>query len=375
MSRLFQPLKVGNITLSTRIILPPLTRARATDAHVPQSSHVKYYTQRASYPGTLLIAEGTIIAPEAGGWPNVPGIWNQEQIAAWKLVTDAVHKKGSHIFVQLCGLGRAAQPAALEAELGTGRDGKVKGPSAIAFEGGAMPIEMTDEEILKNIESFRQAALNAIEAGFDGVEVHGANGYLIDQFWHESSNQRTDSWGGSIEKRAKFGLEVTKAIVDAVGRERTGVRLSPFGTFQGMQMEQSKIEAEFSYITQELKKLNLAYLHLVECRADGSPGDVEAKDLKFVINIWGNTSPVFLAGGFSPESAYKVLDEDFKDFDVAIGFGRHFISNPDLVYRIKEKIQLTPYDRSAFYTNDQVLGYTDWPFSKEIGAEGIKLQA
>jgi len=375
MSKLFQPLKVGNLTLSTRIILPPMTRLRATDSHVPQPSHVEYYAQRASYPGTLLITEGTLVALESSGMPNVPGIWNQAQIAAWKLVTDAVHKKGSYIFVQLAALGRAADAAALEMELGMGREGKVKGPSPVAFEGGAVPIEMTEDEILKTVGYFRQAALNAIEAGFDGVEIHGANGYLIDQFWQDVSNQRTDAWGGSVEKRARFGLEVTKAVVDAVGAAKTGVRLSPFGTSQGMRMEESKIAPQFSYITQQLKKLNLAYLHLVDLRADDALGELKPESLKFFVDIWGKTSPVFLAGGFTPESACKAADEDLKDHDVAIGIGRYFTSNPDLIYRIKEKIDLTPYDRSTFYSQDQILGYTDWAFSKVVAPEALKLKA
>jgi len=369
MSRLFQPIQIGNLTLSSRVILPPLTRCRATDTHVPQSSHIEYYSQRASYPGTLLIAEATLIAPEASGMRNIPGIWNQSQIAAWKSVTDAVHRKGSYIFLQLCALGRAASPVILEEELGPGRNGKVKAPSPVAFEGGALPTELTEEEIWKFVGYYRQGALNAMEAGFDGVELHGANGYLVDQFLQDVSNQRIDAWGGDVEKRARFVLEVTKAVVDSIGPEKIGVRLSPFGTFQGMRMEDSKIEAQFSYLIEELKKLNLAYLHLVETRANGTPGGLEAVALTHLLSIWGKRSPVIVAGGFSLESAYKAVEEDFKDREVAIGFGRYFTSNPDLIKRLERKIQLASYDRSTFYTNEQILGYTDWPFSEEIGVE------
>ena len=373
MSKLFQPLKVGPITLSHRIILPPMTRIRANAAHVPQPSAIEYYTQRASTPGTLLITEGTYISPETGGMPFVPGIYNQEQIDAWKPVTASVHEKGCYIYLQLWTLGRAANPQVLEGELGVGT--KVKAPSAIAYEGGVVPEELTEEEIWKCIKDHRQAALNAIEADFDGVEVHGACGYLPDQFLQDVSNQRTDGWGGSVEKRARFGLEVAKAIADAVGAERTGFRMSPLGTFQGMRMEEGKFQAQFSYFTQELKKLNLAYIHLVTARTDGAPEDMDPEKMKFMLDTWGKTSPVFLAGGFNPEMAYRIVDEELKDREVAVAFGRYFTSNPDLVFRVKEKISLAPYERSIFFSNDQVVGYTDYPFSKEFEAQKSGLKA
>ena len=240
-SRLFQPLKIGNVELSNRIVLAPLTRFRADDDHVPLPFVPEYYAQRGSYPGTLLVTEATFIAPQAGGFSNAPGIWSPAQIASWKNVTDAVHKKGSFIFLQLWALGRAADADQLKAELG--EKGVVKSASNIPFKGGATPQALTEEEIHEYIGLYAQAAKNAIEAGFDGVEVHSANGYLIDQFLQDVSNDRTDAWGGSIEKRARFGLEVAKAVVEAVGAEKTGIRISPFSVFQGMKMKEPRPRA------------------------------------------------------------------------------------------------------------------------------------
>ncbi|KAH8803341.1 NADPH dehydrogenase [Xylogone sp. PMI_703] len=361
-SKLFQPLKVGNIELKNRIIMAPLTRYRADDNHIPLPFVAEYYGQRASVPGTLLITEGAFIAPQAGGYANIPGIYSPEQIEAWKEVTSTVHKKGSFIYMQLWALGRAADPVQLKE---TGRE--VKGPSDIATEGGAKPTPMTEEDIQEFIRLYAQAAKNAIEAGFDGVEIHGANGYLVDQFLQDVSNKRTDAWGGSIEKRARFGVEVAKAVVAAVGPERTAIRLSPYSPYQSMKMADP--QPQFSYFAEELKKLKLSYLHVVEARVSGNT-DLETTDkVDFLLDIWGNTSPVFLAGGFRAVSAYKAVDEEYKDKDVAIAFGRYFISNPDLVLRIKEKIEFTPYDRNKFYNQGQVDGYTTWAFSKEFEAQ------
>jgi NADPH2 dehydrogenase len=365
MSKLFQPLKVGSLELSNRIVMAPLTRYRADDSHVPLPYVAEYYAQRASYPGTLLVTEATFIAAKAGGYPAVPGIWNQDQIDGWKKVTDAVHAKGSFIFMQLWALGRAAAAEVLEKE-----GFKVKSASNIAFEGGATPEPLTEAEIKEYIGLYVQAAKNAIAAGMDGVEIHSANGYLIDQFLQDVSNQRTDAWGGSIEKRARLGLEVAKAVVEAVGAERVGLRVSPFSPFQGMKMADPI--PQFSYYVQELKKFKLAYLHIVEPGINGN-ASVEAVDQKtdFLVDIWANQSPVLLAGGFKAPGAYSTVDEKYKDKDVAIVFGRYFIANPDLVFRVKEKIEFTPYDRQTFYTPQTKVGYTDWAFSKEF--ESAKL--
>ncbi|RFU29498.1 hypothetical protein B7463_g6821, partial [Scytalidium lignicola] len=362
-SRLFQPLKVGNIELKNRIVMAPLTRFRADVHHVPLPIVAEYYGQRASVPGTLLITEATFIAPQGGGDGNVPGIYNSEQIEAWKMVTTTVHNKGSFIYMQIWALGRTADPAQLRKE--TGRE--VKSASDIAVEGGEKPAPMTEEEIQEFIGLYAQAAKNAVEAGFDGVEIHGANGYLVDQFLQDVSNKRTDAWGGSVEKRARFGVEVAKAVVAAIGAEKTAIRLSPYSTYQGMKMADP--QPQFSYFAEELKKLKLSYLHVVEPRISGSV-DVETTDtVDFLLDIWGKTSPVFLAGGFRTDSAYRAVDEEYKDKNVAIVFGRYFISNPDLVFRVKEKIPFTPYDRNKFYNKGQVDGYTTWAFTKEFEAQ------
>jgi NADPH2 dehydrogenase len=362
-SNLFKPLALGKVKLQNRIALAPLTRFRADDAHVPLPFVADYYAQRGSSPGTLLITEATFIAPRAGGYPNAPGIWSADQIASWKRVTDAVHAKKSFIYLQLWALGRAAYEAVLKGELG--EDAKVVSASNIPFEGGATPTPLTEEEIHEYIGLYAQAAKNAIEAGFDGVEIHGANGYLIDQFTQSNSNNRTDAWGGSIEKRSKFALEVTKAVIAAVGAERTGIRLSPFSEFQGMKMPDPV--PQFTYLATELKKLKLAYLHLVEARVDGNVDNEDTTEkLNFLVNLWDNQSPVFIAGGYNAESARKAVDVEYKDHNVGIVFGRYFISNPDLVFRVREGIPFTPYDRNKFYNAKQEDGYINWPFSKEF---------
>lgn len=368
-SNLFKPLKLGKLELQNRIVMAPLTRFRADDSHVPLPFVPEYYAQRASSPGTLLITEATFIAPQAGGYGNAPGIWSDAQIASWKKVTDAVHAKKSFIYLQLWALGRAADPSQLKKELGD--KGIVKGASDIAFEGGAKPTPLTEEEIKEYIGLYAQAAKNAVAAGFDGVEVHSANGYLIDQFLQDTSNNRTDAWGGSVENRARFGIEVTKAVVAAVGAERTGIRLSPFSPFQGMKMADPK--PQFSYYAQELKKLKLAYIHVVESRISGNT-DVETTDkVDFLIDLWDNQSPVLIAGGFKPDSARRAVDEEYTGKDIIIVFGRYFISNPDLVFRVKEGIEFTPYDREKFYNKKQEDGYITWPFSKEFEAQNAKL--
>jgi len=361
-SRLFEPLQIGSVSLKHRLVLAPLTRFRAQDNHVHQSIAEEYYSQRASVPGTLLITEATFISPHASGYPNVPGLWNSEQLAAWKKVTDAVHAKGSYIYVQLWALGRAANPDILEKE----GNGPVKSSSDVPMsDDSPKPEPLTEEEIQEFIKDYATAAKSAVEvAGFDGVEIHGANGYLVDQFIQDNANKRTDKWGGSIENRSRFGLEVAKAVVAAVGKEKTGIRLSPFSTFQGMRMENPI--PQFSHLVKGLKELGLSYIHLVESRISGN-ADVESSDsLDPLLDIWGTTSPVLLAGGFKPASAFSTVDEQYKDKNVAIVFGRLFISNPDLPFRIQKGIELAPYDREDFYRTKSAHGYTDIPFSKEF---------
>jgi NADPH2 dehydrogenase len=358
-SRLFQPLKVGNLELKNRIAMAPLTRFRANDDHVHQSDlAAKYYSQRGSVPGTLLITEATFISVEAGGAPNVPGIYTQAQIDAWKTVTDAVHAKGSYIYLQLWSLGRVADQGVAEKEGFT-----IKGASPIPLdENSATPKEMTIPDIKSSVANYVQAAKNAIAAGFDGVEIHAANGYLIDQFLQDNTNQRTDEYGGSVENRSRFAWEITQQIAEAIGAERTGIRLSPFSLFQGMKMKDPI--PQFSDIIKKLATLNLSYLHLVESRIIGN-ADVEAKeDLDPFISLWNG--PLLIAGGFKPENARSLVDKEYPEKDIVVVFGRYFISTPDLVFRLRNNINFTEYNRDTFYVPKAEKGYTDYAFSEEF---------
>ncbi|KAK6073829.1 NADPH2 dehydrogenase [Seiridium cupressi] len=361
-SRLFQPLKVGNATVQHRIAMAPLTRFRASDEHVPLPFVKEYYAQRASVPGTLIVSEATLISKQAGvgAYSNVPGIYSKEQIAAWKEVTDAVHEKKSFIYLQIWALGRVADPEATKKE-----GGEVKSASPIPHEEGAtVPKELTQDEIKSLVAEYAKAARNAVEAGFDGVEIHGANGYLVDQFIQDNSNQRTDSYGGSIENRSRFAIEVATAVVDAVGAERTAIRLSPYSSFQGMGMKDPI--PQFTNVVSKLKPLKLSYLHLVESRIDGNADTEATEKVDFAVQAWENTSPILLAGGFTPESAKRAANEEYKNRDIIIVFGRSFISTPDLPFRIQKGIPLTPYDRNKFYNAGEKDGYITWPFSKEF---------
>lgn len=270
-TKLFTPLKVGDTQLDHRVVMAPLTRFRATNDHVPNDAMAQYYAQRAVVPGTLLISEATYITERAGGYANIPGLWTEAQLAAWKKITDAVHAKGSKIFVQLWHLGRAGNPdpagsgGAVKDDNFDFEHNFVSSSATPMAEGLPAPRALSEEEILETINDYATAAKNAVEkAGFDGVEIHGAHGYLIDQFNQDTCNKRTDKWGGSIENRARFALEVSKAVSKAVGKEKTGIRLSPWSGFQGMRM--SDPIPQFSYIISQLRALDLAYLHVVEPR-------------------------------------------------------------------------------------------------------------
>jgi NADPH2 dehydrogenase len=318
----------------------------------------EYYQQRASVPGTLLVSEATFIGPQYGGYALAPGIYSDEQIASWKKVTDAVHKKGSYIYLQLWALGRVADPKCAEKEGIT-----IKGASAIALNSEyPEPQPFTQEDIDTAVKQYAVAAKNAIEAGFDGVEIHGANGYLIDQFLQDKSNVRTDSYGGSVENRSRFAIEVAKAVVDAVGAERTGIRLSPFSDFQGMGMKDPY--PQFTDVITKLDALNLAYIHLVSSRISGNADVEEGPRLDPLVKLF--KGPVLIAGGYRADSAKRLVDEEFKDRDIVVVFGRYFISTPDLVFRLKKGIELNPYDRSTFYNAGEEKGYLDQPFSKEF---------
>lgn len=273
-TKLFTPIKVGSTELDHRVAMAPLTRFRADKNHVPTDVMTQYYAQRAVVPGTLIISEATFISAKAGGYPNIPGLWSDAQLAAWKKITDAVHAKGSKMFVQLWFLGRAGHPdpvgsgGALPDEDFDYEHDFVSSSDIKMYPEGPSPRPMTEEEIWATIGDYATAAKNAVEkGGFDGVEIHGAHGYLIDQFTQDTCNKRTDQWGGSIENRSRFALEVTKAVVKAVGKEKTGIRLSPWAQFQGMRMADPI--PQFSYLIHELRELDLAFLHIVEPRVSG----------------------------------------------------------------------------------------------------------
>ncbi|PVI06067.1 FMN-linked oxidoreductase [Periconia macrospinosa] len=360
-SRLFQPLKVGNLQLKQRIAMAPLTRFRADDDHVPIIPLVEdYYTQRASVPGTLLLTEATLTSHQAGGYANVPGIYSQAHIDAWKKITDSIHKKGSYIYLQLWQLGRVADPDQAKKEGIT-----IKSSSAVPFEGHAVPKEMTKDDIKIVIGEYVQGAKNAIAAGFDGVEVHGANGYLMDQFIQDVVNQRTDEYGGSIENRSRFAIEVTKAVVEAVGADRVGIRLSPFSDYQGMHMKDPV--PQFSDLISKVAELKLAYIHLVSSRISGNADKEGAEELDPLLKLFDG--PILVAGGFKADSAKRLVDEEHPDKDLVVVFGRYFLSTPDLVYRVKNGIPFNDYDRDTFYAAKSEKGYIDYPFSEEFLSE------
>ncbi|KAG6873595.1 hypothetical protein C0995_013968 [Termitomyces sp. Mi166 len=362
---LFQPVKIGTMTLQHRIVLAPLTRYRASKSHVPILPLMKeYYSQRSSTPCTLLISEANVIAPQAGGNNNCPGIWSREQASCWKEITDQVHANGCYIYIQLWSLGRAALFDVLASE---GYPYVAPSPIPLSSKPSPPPRELTTDEVKEYVHLYAQAARNAVEhAGFDGVEIHAGNGYLIDQFLQSSSNQRSDEYGGSIEARSKFGLDLVDAVVEAVGAERTAVRLSPWCPWQDMCKEDPT--AQFSHFVSELKAHhpNLAFLHLIEPRILGNTdreyGVHESCD--FLRTIW-SPAPVISAGGYTRETAIQAAEERGE----LIAFGRYYISNPDLPFRLMNNIPLVPYDRSTFYgiVGDQKgteLGYLTYPCAK-----------
>ncbi|KAJ7819683.1 hypothetical protein B0H14DRAFT_2835769 [Mycena olivaceomarginata] len=355
--KLFAPITVGTAALQHRVVLAPLTRYKASETHVPYLPLVaEYYGQRASKPGPLS-------SRRAGGYAHVPGIWSPDQITAWKSVTDAVHVKGSFIFLQLWALGRAADYAQLQSEAPSF---PYVSASDVPLTGRSGPLRaLTMTEIKEYVELYAQAAKNAVEAGFDGVEVHGANGYLVDQFLQDVSNKRTDEYGGSVANRARFALEVVDGIAAAIGAERTAIRLSPWSSFQD---GHGRSTPHLSYVVSELAACHpsLAYLHLVEPRVNGNvprePGEHESNDVFRA--LWAPRRFV-RAGGFTRGDALEAGEEG----DL-VAFGRFYISNPDLPTRLERDIPLTAYDRSTFYLVGQndPRGYTDYPFATVAAA-------
>lgn len=354
---IFTPIKLGKHQLKHRVVLAPLTRFRSTLDHVPTDLNREYYQQRAS-DGGLLIAEGTVVSATGAPLPHQPGIYNQDQINAWKKVTEAVHAKNGVIFIQLFHMGRAgfSENNPNGEEIVSASAIPISG---VDFQGRPFqePRSLEIHEIKGIVEEFRQAALNAIEAGFDGVEVHAANGYLIDQFINSSSNKRTDIYG---QNRALLPLEILDAVVEAVGAERVGIRFSPGSTFQDMQ-DDNEVET-YSYLTSEIQKRHpdLAYVHFIQARAsifiDGLTTIVQ-DSLEPYRKIW--KGPFISAGNYS-NSAEEAISFAEKTGDL-IAFGRSFVANPDLPERLREGWSLNKYDRPTFYTFEAE-GYTTYPF-------------
>ena len=362
-ARLFSPLSLGPYTLAHRVIMAPLTRMRATrPSHAANALNAEYYAQRAS-KGGLLIAEASQVSLQGQGYPATPGIHSDAQVAGWKLVTDAVHAKGGLIYLQLWHVGRVGHsshradhslPVAPSALAPAGKVMKADF-SAVEFE---TPRALETAEVAGIIDQFRDAAKRAKAAGFDGVEVHGANGYVLEQFLLTQTNKRTDEWGGSIENRARLLLAVTAAVAEVWGADRTGVRLSPYGIANDTNDDDPM--PLFTYVVQELGRQNLSYLHLIEPRASGAGGkdgirEDQPSAAKLFRPLWKNV--LITAGGFDGPGAKAAVEAGDAD---AIAFGRLFISNPDLPERIRLDAEFTPYVRRTFYGGDAA-GYTDYP--------------
>jgi N-ethylmaleimide reductase len=353
---LYSKYTLGSITLKNRIVMAPMTRSRAT-GNIPNDLMVKYYSDRAN--AGLIITEGTAPSPDGLGYARIPGLFNKEQVNAWKRVTSAVHEKGGKIFVQLMHTGRISHPYNLP------DGGVVRGVSSIAAANTQMytdkegmqplpvPKEISISEIPGLIEEFVQSARYAVEAGFDGVELHGANGYLLDQFLNAASNHRTDDYGGTPGNRNRFVLEVTAAVANAIGKDKTGIRLSPFGAFNEMKADENT-EQQYMQLASALKQIGISYLHIVDHSSLGAPAVPQSvKDA--IRQSFGGT--IILSGGYDAHRGEAELKERKGEL---VAFGRPFLANPDFVKRIGMDAELNQPDFSTFYTPGEK-GYNDYP--------------
>jgi N-ethylmaleimide reductase len=366
--QLFTPLELGPVQLKHRVIMAPLTRSRAIQPDsIPSDLMVEYYTQRAS-DGGLIIAEAAQLSLPSRGWHGAPGLYTDAQVEGWKKITNVVHKKGTHIFAQLWHPGRyshvsltgGATPVSASVDPSYWQDTSrfVSTPNGWIQPSPHRALDIS--EIPAVLDEFAKAVVRAKEAGFDAVEVHAGNGYLVEQFLRDSSNKRTDEYGGSIENRSRFLFEVVEAMASAWERNRVAVRITPNGTFNAM--SDSNSEARFAHVAKGLNRFGLAYLHIIEPRVSGATlvdegqAAVASHQLRKIFK-----GKIVANGGFEPNSA----DTTIKQGDVdAVAFGRYFISNPDLPRRIQEGLPLAKYDRDTFYTFD-ARGYTDYPLYSE----------
>ena len=352
---LFSPLSIGPYTLKNRLVMAPLTRNRSTLEGVPQPINVEYYRQRAG--AGLILTEATCIAPEGIGYPLTPGIWSDQQVAGWKSVTEAVHAAGGLIFCQLWHVGRVSHPSLQP-------NGQLPvAPSAIGFAGEAFtyqgpqpfvtPRALETAELPSIVEQYRHAAMQALAAGFDGIEVHAANGYLLDEFLRDGTNQRTDAYGGSIDNRARLLLEVLEAVCPVWGADRVGVRLSPVQPFNGM--ADSAPQVTFTRVVELLHRFPLAYLHLTELGKDTPGAAGPFFDVLELRQVWKGV--LMTNAGYTQASANAVIAEGRAD---CVAFGVSYIANPDLDARFRANAPLNSPDPTTFYGGD-AKGYTDYP--------------
>lgn len=354
---LFTKYKLGNITLKNRVVMAPMTRSRAIN-NIPNDLIVEYYKQRSG--AGLIITEGTSPSPNGLGYARIPGLFNKEQATAWKKVTDTVHSNDGRIFVQLMHTGRVSHPLNLP------EGARVIAPSAIGMSGTMwtdqrqmqpypLPEVMSESDIENTIDEFVNSAKLAIEAGFDGIELHAANGYLLEQFINPTSNQRTDEYGGTPENRIRFVVEVAKRTVSAIGADKVGIRVSPYGVNGDMKSYDS-LEETYELLATELNKLGLVYIHVVDHSAMGAPA-VSASVKQLIRNNFKQT--YILSGGYDAQKANTMLSENKGDL---VAFGRVFISNPNLVEKLLNGSELVAPDMNTLYTPGEK-GYTDYPLN------------
>jgi N-ethylmaleimide reductase len=358
-NKLFTTYRLGQLDLKNRVVMSPMTRSRAI-GNIPNELMAQYYGQRSG--AGMIITEGTSPSPNGLGYSRIPGVFSKPQLEGWKKVTSSAHKGGAKIFIQLMHTGRIGHVLNLPA------GGRVLAPSAVKAAGQMwtdskqmqdypVPEEMTSKDLANTKKEFADAAKNSIEAGFDGAELHGANGYLLEQFLSPVSNTRTDAYGGSMENRCRFVLEVANAVAEAIGKDKTGIRLSPYGVASDMP-HYAEIDATYKYLTEQLNKAGIAYIHIVDHTGMGAPAvPIELK--KMIRNSFKNT--VILSGGYDMERAESDLQNGLGDL---VAFGRPFINNPDLVERFKNNWPLSKdLDFNLFYTPGEK-GYTDYPVYK-----------